>query len=105
MDPVAYNKKVEFWSELIAKYCMASKSAIADYEKLKESFKKGCLLPAPLEGVMAEMHRYCFIFINCIFIFLIVSVRENYKQWKNSHLKKDGFLGGCRSSLLVHSSI
>ena len=57
LDPVAYDKKVEFWTELIGKYCLVSKSAVADFNDLKQKFRKGNLIPAPLEAIMEEMHN------------------------------------------------
>jgi hypothetical protein len=57
VDPLQWDKKVAFWSQCIAEYCEVSKSCVIDFTELRQKFRRGDLIPTPLENVMIEMYR------------------------------------------------
>lgn len=57
VNPVDYDRKINFWTDLIGKSCLAEKDCVVSLEKLKRRFRRGDQIPGSLEVVLAHMHK------------------------------------------------
>uniref|UniRef100_A0A0N5ATD7 Charged multivesicular body protein 7 n=1 Tax=Syphacia muris TaxID=451379 RepID=A0A0N5ATD7_9BILA len=57
VNPVDYDRKITFWTDLIGKSCLAEKDCVISLEKLKKRFRRGDQIPGSLDVVLADMHK------------------------------------------------
>lgn len=55
VNPVNYERKLDFWKNLIVKYCVRSGNAIVTVSQLKDAFKRGDKKPYCLDVVLKEL--------------------------------------------------
>ncbi|VDK72360.1 unnamed protein product [Anisakis simplex] len=58
VNPYDYDRKVKFWSETISKSCHAEHDPLVTIDMLKKRFRRGDQLPASLDIVVDNMHRF-----------------------------------------------
>lgn len=57
VNPINYDRTVDFWRKALERYCQHKKKCAFTYEELRECFRRGNQLPAPLLTVFEELHR------------------------------------------------
>jgi hypothetical protein len=57
INPTNYDRVIEFWQALIGAYCKHNKSCVFSLDELKTRFRRGSLLPSPLQTVLQEMQK------------------------------------------------
>lgn len=55
VNPVNYERKLEFWKNLIAKYCTHNGTAIVTVNQLRDAFQRGEKKPYCLDVVLKEL--------------------------------------------------
>lgn len=56
VNPCDYDRKIKFWSEMIARSCLQEKDPIVTVDLLKRRFRRGDQLPGSLGVVIESMH-------------------------------------------------
>uniref|UniRef100_A0A915A5V8 Charged multivesicular body protein 7 n=1 Tax=Parascaris univalens TaxID=6257 RepID=A0A915A5V8_PARUN len=56
VNPCDYDRKIKFWSEMIARSCLQEKDPIVAVDLLKRRFRRGDQLPGSLGVVIESMH-------------------------------------------------
>jgi hypothetical protein len=57
VNPTNYDRVMRFWQEVVADYCRYEKKCVVSLRELKEKFRRGHLLPSPLQTAIEELHR------------------------------------------------
>ncbi|VDD95315.1 unnamed protein product [Enterobius vermicularis] len=57
VNPVDYDRKITFWTDLIGQSCLGEKNAVFTLEGLKKRFRRGDQIPGSLDVVIADMHK------------------------------------------------
>lgn len=55
MNPNDYDRKIEFWSDMIAKSCDSEKNSVFTIDILKRRFRRGDQLPGSLNVIIQHM--------------------------------------------------
>ncbi|VDO55546.1 unnamed protein product [Brugia timori] len=55
VNPNDYDRKIEFWSDMIAKSCDSERNAIFTIDILKRRFRRGDQLPGSLNVIIQHM--------------------------------------------------
>ncbi|CAD5216586.1 unnamed protein product [Bursaphelenchus xylophilus] len=90
VNSINFDRTIEFWKNLIANYCKMEKKCLVDYEELREKFRRGNQLPAPLLTVFEELHK------KQIFVPVeeLASPRQGWIGWGTSLVAKSSWLMG-----------
>ncbi|CAD5212357.1 unnamed protein product [Bursaphelenchus okinawaensis] len=90
VNPVNFDRTIEFWRRLIADYCRVEKKCVVHYEELRYKFRRGNQLPAPLLTVFEELHKkQVFVPVD-----ELSSPRQGWLGWGSSLMAKSSWLMG-----------
>ncbi|KAI6242730.1 hypothetical protein M3Y99_00179300 [Aphelenchoides fujianensis] len=92
VNPKNYDRIVDFWWNLIDDYCRHEKKCLLSFDELKNRFKRGNQLPAPLATVLEEMYNKQVI----VPADELSSPRQGWLQWGASFLAKSSWLTGAK---------
>lgn len=101
INPVNYDRTIDFWRNMIENYCAVQKKCVIGYEELREKFRRGNQLPAPLITVLEEMYRER----NIVPADELCSPRQSWFSWGSSLVKSSFLIGqkvDFKSVKLIH---
>ncbi|KIH53782.1 hypothetical protein ANCDUO_16078 [Ancylostoma duodenale] len=58
VNPIDHDRKIKFWTDLIASSCEVERNAIISLDSLKRRFQRGDQVPASLNVVLEHLDRY-----------------------------------------------
>ncbi|KAH7717176.1 Protein T24B8.2 [Aphelenchoides avenae] len=102
VNPTNYDRVMRFWQEVIADYCRYEKKCVVSLRELKDKFRRGHLLPSPLQAAIEDMHRSQLIRTSEE----IQQRNQGWMQWGASFFKPTSWIstiqGDLSSARLVH---
>ncbi|KAE9418287.1 hypothetical protein Angca_007441, partial [Angiostrongylus cantonensis] len=79
VNPVDYDRKIKFWTDLISSSCEVEGNAIVSAEILKRRFRRGDQIPSSILAVVEHLHK------QVLFISIVSGVLIPLSKWEEQH--------------------